>query len=117
MKVPSKLLEKTLSALQIAKLTGEIKTGLFENIRALESNKVKYLILPLDIRPRNDKIRKKLMILRMLSKDKKIFVFELSSKHELSKIVGQDMPLSSISIIDSGRSKSIFKSLAREMAI
>ena len=35
MRVPSKLVEKTLSALQIAKVTGNIKTGLFENMRSL----------------------------------------------------------------------------------
>ena len=115
MRVPSKLIEKTLSALQIAKVTGTIKTGLFENMRSLEANKVKYLILSADLKPRDDKIRKRLMVLRMLLKDKKIPCFELSTKEELGKIVGIDMGTSSIAIIDSGRASSMFKDLAADM--
>lgn len=115
MRVPSKLIEKTLSALQIAKITGEIKTGLFDSMRSLEANKVRYFILPLDMKPKDNKIRKKLMVLRMLMKDKKLFCFELSTKAELAKIIGVET--GTIAIINPGRASSIFKDLAAEMRI
>ena len=115
MKVPSRLNEKVLSALQIAKLTGEIKTGLFEVMRSLEFGKAKYLIIPLDARPKNNKIRKKFATLHLLAKDKKIFCFDISDQKTLGKIVGLDMGVSCVSILNPDRAESLFKSVMQEM--
>ena len=115
MKVPSRLHEKVLSALQIAKLTGEIKTGLFEVMRSLEFGKAKYVILSLDARPKNNKIRKKLATLHLLTKDKNIFCFELSDQRTLGRIVGLETGVSCISIINPDRAESLFKSAMQEI--
>lgn len=115
MKVPSRLHEKVLSALQIAKLTGEIKTGLFEVMRSLEFGKAKYVIISVDARPKNNKIRKKFATLNLLAKDKKVFCFELSDKQTFGKIVGLETGVSCISIINPDRSDSLFKSAMQEM--
>lgn len=115
MKVPSRLHEKVLSALQIANLTGEIKTGLFEVMRSMEFGKAKYLIISLDARPKSNKIRKKFATLYLLAKDKKIFCFELSDQKTLGKIAGLETGASCISIINPDRAASLFKSAIEEL--
>lgn len=116
MKVPSILIEKLLSALQIAKLTGEIKTGIFEVTRSIENNKAKYLILALDARPKNNKIRKKIAVIRLLADEKKIPLFEFSTKKDLGKIIGlEEIGASCISIINPDRAGSLFKDVSQKM--
>lgn len=117
MKVPSRLVEKVLSALQIAKLSGDnnIKTGLIETLRAAESGKAKYIILALDTKPRNKKIQKKMAALKILAEESDIFCFEVSTQNELGKISGLGMGTSAIAIIKPDRAESIFKSVAKEL--
>lgn len=116
MKVPSILIEKVLSALQIAKLTGEIKTGIFEVTRSMENNKAKYIILALDAKPKNNKIRKKISVIKLLAEENKIPLFEFSSKKELGKLIGlEETGASCISIINPDRAGSLFKDVSQKM--
>lgn len=115
MKVPQKLHEKVLSALQIAKLTGTIKYGLIEVMKSVESGKAKYLILPTDARPKNDRIKKKFATLQLLANDNKIFCFELSTKRILGNIIGSETDTSCIAIIKPDRSESLFKAAVKEI--
>lgn len=116
MKVPSNLIEKTFSAIQIANLSGELKTGLFECIRSLESGKCKYLVLSLDTSPRNKKLQKKFAMLEMLAKDKKVPVFKLSTKKILGNLINIPVGVSCIAVTKPDRAESIFKSLKEEVA-
>ena len=115
MKVPSKLHEKVLSALQIAKLTGQIKYGLLEVMKSVETDKAKYLVIPTDNRPKNDKIKKKFATLLLLSKDNHIFCFEISTRKILGNIIGSETGTSCIAIIKPDRAESLFKAAAKEM--
>lgn len=115
MKVPKQLTEKVLSALQISKLTGEIKTGLFETMRAMEAGKAKYIFLSTDTKPTSNRLRKKFAMVKLLSQDKNIFCFEISTKKALGNIVGLDVGVSCIAIIKPDRAESLFKSAVQEM--
>ena len=67
----------------------------------------------MDARPKNNKIRKKIAVIRLLSDEKKIPLFEFSTKKELGKLIG--LETSCISIINPDRAGSLFKDVSQKM--
>lgn len=115
MKIPTQLTEKTLSALQIAKLTGQVKSGLFEVLRAVESKKAKYIIISLDAKFRRERLKRKFAVLKLMAQENKIFCFELSTKKMLGDILGIETGASCVAIINPDRAESLFKDVIKQI--
>lgn len=91
---------KILQAVEIAKNTGKVKIGTNETTKAIERSVAKLVVVAEDIQP-----KEVIMHLQPLCDEKKIPLVKVSSKQELGRAAGIDVPTASIAVTDEGDAK------------
>ncbi len=92
--------DKILHAVEIARNTGKVKIGTNETTKAIERSVAKLVVVAEDVQP-----KEVIMHLEPLCNEKKIPLVKVSSKQELGRAAGIDVPTASIAITDVGDAK------------
>jgi len=107
----SKNLEKkVLQALEIAKNTGKIRKGTNEATKAIERGIAKLVIIAQDVEPKEI-----VMHLPVLCNEKKCPCVEVSSKQEIGRSIGINVPAASACIVEEGEAKKLIEEITAEL--
>ena len=102
--VPKELSDKILQAVETARNTGKIRKGTNESTKAVEKGEVKLLVIAGDVEPEEI-----VMHLPPLCDEKKIPYTYVSSKADLGRAAGLDVPSAVVSIVEAGEGKELLK--------
>jgi len=102
--------DSTLEAVVLAKSSGKIRRGVNEVTKALERGIAKLVIMAEDVTPEEI-----LMHIPVLCDEKEVPYSYMSSKIELGKASGIEVPTSSIAIIEEGEAKKIIEDVAAKI--
>lgn len=104
--VPKELSNKVLQVIEAAKNTGKIRKGTNESTKAVEKGEAKLLAIAGDVEPEEI-----VMHLPPLCDEKKIPYVYVTSKSELGRAAGLDVPSAAISIVEPGEGKELLKEI------
>jgi large subunit ribosomal protein L7Ae len=108
--VPKEMIDKTYSAIEMARDTGKLKRGINEATKAIERGSAKLVAVAEDVNPPEIVAH-----IPLLSEEKDIpFVF-VTSKIELGKASGIDVPTSAVAILEAGNAKDVVSDIARHL--
>jgi large subunit ribosomal protein L7Ae len=104
------LTEKVVEAVTIAKASGKIRKGVNETTKAIERGIAKLVVVAEDVTPEEI-----LMHLPVICEEKKVPLAYISSKEELGKASGIDVPTSSIAIVEAGDAKKLITEISEKI--
>lgn len=102
-KANKELENKIYQALEIARNTGKIRKGTNEVTKTIERGIAKLVVIAEDVKPQEI-----VMHLPVLCKEKRCPYIFVSSKEELGRAVGINVPTASGCIIEPGEAKDLF---------
>ena len=108
--MPKDLSDKVLQLLEAAKNNGKLRKGTNETTKAVEKGQAKLVIMAEDVEPEEI-----LMHLPVLCEEKKILYCYVSSKQELGRAAGIDVPSAAIGIVDAGDGKDLMKEVVKRL--
>ena len=108
--MPKDLSDKVLQLLEAAKNNGKLRKGTNETTKAVEKGQAKLVIMAEDVEPEEI-----LMHLPVLCEEKKILYCYVSSKLELGRAAGIDVPSAAIGIVDAGDGKDLMKEVVKRL--
>lgn len=108
-KMSDEQINKALEAIEIARASGKIKKGVNEVTKALEKGNAKLVAAAGNVNPKEI-----IMHLPLLSKEKEVPYFEISSKDQLGAAAGLSVGTSAVAIVDEGKAKDLVAQIAKE---
>jgi large subunit ribosomal protein L7Ae len=108
--VPQDLANKALEAVAIANTTGKLRKGVNETTKAIERGIAKLVVMAADVTPEEI-----LMHIPVLCEEKQVAYVCVTSKQELGKASGIDVPTSSIAIVEEGEAKKTIADLVSKL--
>ena len=108
--MPKDLSDKVLQLLEAAKNNGKLRKGTNETTKSVEKGQAKLVIMAEDVEPEEI-----LMHLPVLCEEKKILYCYVSSKQELGRAAGIDVPSAAIGIVDAGDGKDLMKEVVKRL--
>jgi large subunit ribosomal protein L7Ae len=108
--VSKELADRSLEAIEMAKVTGKIKKGTNEVTKAIERQTAKLVVYARDVTP-----PEVIMHIPLLAKEKNIPCVEVSSREELGAAAGLSVPTASVAILKEGDSARIIKEIVAEL--
>lgn len=104
--VSNDVMTKTYEALKVASETGTIRKGANEVTKSIERNLAKFVIIAVDVQP-----EEVVLHIPKICEEKKIAYSYASSKDELGKSIGLNVPCTAIAIEKEGESKDKIKEI------
>jgi len=108
--VPKEMEDSILRAVETAKNTGKVRKGTNETTKAIEKGVAKLVIIAADVEPEEI-----VMHLPALCEEKKTPYVYVSSKIELGRAVGIDVPSASVAIVEFGDAKSVVQDIIKKV--
>ncbi len=108
--VSKELADKTHEALRLAKDSGKLRRGVNETTKAIERGHAKLVVMAEDVTPEEI-----LMHLPILCSEKQIPFCYVSSKQELGKSSGIEVPTSAIAITEEGEAKRLIADISSKI--
>jgi len=108
--VSKELANKIEEAVGLAKTTGKIRKGVNETTKSIERGLARLVVIAEDVSP-----EEVVMHLPVICEEKQVPYAYLSSKLELGKAAGIDVPTSSIAIESEGDSKKLIADIAAKI--
>jgi len=105
---PKELNDKILQLLEAAKNNGKLRRGTNETTKAVEKSQAQLVVMAEDVEPEEI-----LMHLPVICEEKKIPYCYVSSKQELGRASGIDVPSAAIGIVDAGDGKDLMKDVLK----
>ncbi len=106
--VTKELSDKVMQALEVARNTGKVIRGTNETTKAIEKNKAQLVVIAQDVEPAEI-----VMHLPALCDEKKVPYVYVSSKLELGRATGIDVPSASVCISEPGEAKNLLKEIIK----
>ncbi len=110
MAVPSELESKVLAVVESAKNSGKIAKGTNEATKSVERGVAQLVITADDVQP-----QEVVMHIPIICDEKKIPHCSVSSKNELGRAAGLEVPTATIAVLSPGTAKDELKSLVKEL--
>lgn len=107
---PKELSNKILQLLEAAKNNGKLRKGTNETTKAVEKGQAKLVVMAEDVEPEEI-----LMHMPVLCEEKKIPYCYVSSKQELGRAAGIDVPSAAIGIVEAGEGKDLMKDVLKRL--
>ena len=101
--------ETIFEAIELAKASGKIKKGTNEVTKAIERGAAKLVVVADDASPKEI-----VMHLPLLSKEKEVPCFNVSSKEELGAAAGLGVSTAAIAIVQEGQAKDLIKDIVAQ---
>ena len=108
--IPREISEKVIEAVTIAKTTGKVTKGINETTKAIERGICKLAVMAEDVQPQEI-----LMHIPVICEEKKVPYAYVSSKLDLGKASGIEVPTSSIAIVEEGDAKKIISEVVTKI--
>lgn len=108
--ISKELEKKVLQALEIAKNTGKIRKGTNEATKAIERGDAKLVIIAQDVEPKEI-----IMHLPVLCNEKKCACVYVSSKQDIGRSMGINVPSASACIVEEGDAKKLVDEIVAEL--
>jgi large subunit ribosomal protein L7Ae len=109
-KMPKEITDKALQIVEIARNSGKLRRGTNESTKAIEKGNVQLQVIAEDVEPKEI-----VMHLPALCDEKKIPYVHVSSKIELGRASGIDVPCAAIAVVDVGDAKEQLKEILKSM--
>jgi len=107
---PKDLNDKILQLIEAAKNNGKLRRGTNETTKAVEKGQVQLVIMAEDVEPEEI-----LMHMPVLCEEKKIPYCYVTSKQELGRASGIDVPSAALGIADAGDGKDLLKEVLKKL--
>ncbi|MEM5777047.1 MAG: 50S ribosomal protein L7Ae [Candidatus Aenigmatarchaeota archaeon] len=104
------LINKVFQALELARNTGKIKKGTNEVTKAIERSQAKLVVIAEDVQPKEI-----IMHLPIICNEKKCPFIYVSSKEELGRAAGINVPTAAACIIESGEAKELINEIIQAL--
>ncbi|MBD3155868.1 MAG: 50S ribosomal protein L7ae [Candidatus Aenigmarchaeota archaeon] len=108
--VPQELEKKVLQTIELAKNTGKVRKGTNEVTKTIERGNTKLVVIAEDVQPPEI-----VMHLPILCEEKKIPYLYVSSKEELGRSTGVNVPTASACIVEAGEGKSNLSQIVKKI--
>jgi large subunit ribosomal protein L7Ae len=108
--MPKEITDKALQIVEIARNSGKLRRGTNESTKAIEKGNVQLQVIAEDVEPKEI-----VMHLPALCDEKKIPYVHVSSKIELGRASGIDVPCAAIAVVDVGDAKEQLKEILKSM--
>jgi len=92
--------DKVLQAVEIAKNTGKVRIGTNEATKAIERGIAKLVVIAEDVQP-----KEVVMHISPLCEEKKIPFAKVSTKQDLGRAAGINIPTAAVAVIEAGDAK------------
>jgi ribosomal protein eL8 len=107
---PKDLNDKILQLIEAAKNNGKLRRGTNETTKAVEKGQVQLVVMAEDVEPEEI-----LMHMPVLCEEKKIPYCYVTSKQELGRASGIDVPSAALGIADAGDGKDLLKEVLKKL--
>ncbi len=104
--VSNDVMSKTYEALKLASTTGTIRKGANEVTKSVERNLAKFVVIAADVQP-----EEVVLHIPKICEEKKIAYSYVSSKDELGKSIGLNVPCTAIAIEKEGEANDKIKEI------
>ncbi|MBU5689876.1 MAG: 50S ribosomal protein L7Ae [Candidatus Aenigmatarchaeota archaeon] len=101
---------KVFQALELARNTGKIKKGTNEVTKAIEKSQAKLVIIAEDVNPKEIT-----MHLPIICNEKKCPYVNVSSKEELGRAVGINVPTAAACIVEPGEAREVLNEVLQQL--
>lgn len=109
--VSKELNDKVLRLIETVRNSGKLRKGTNESTKAIEKGIAKLVVIAGDVEP-----PEVVMHLPALCEEKNIPCVYVSSKMELGRAAGIDVPSAAISVVDLGKGKDLFSDVEKELS-
>ncbi|MBI4015275.1 MAG: 50S ribosomal protein L7ae [Candidatus Aenigmarchaeota archaeon] len=99
---------RILQAVEIAKNTGKVRIGTNEATKQVERGAAKLIVIAEDVNP-----KEVVMHLPPLCSEKKIPLVQVSSKQDLGRAVGINVPTAAVAILETGEARKEVEDIAK----
>ncbi len=99
---------RILQAVEIAKNTGKVRIGTNEATKQVERGAAKLIVVAEDVNP-----KEVVMHLPPLCSEKKIPLVQVSSKQDLGRAVGINVPTAAVAILEMGEARKEIEEIAK----
>ena len=110
MAVPSELESKVLAVIEAAKNSGKISKGTNESTKSVERGNAQLVVTADDVQP-----KEVVMHIPIICDEKKIPHCAVSSKSELGRAAGLEVPTATIAVVNPGTAKDELKAVVKEL--
>lgn len=108
--VPKEIVDAAYEALQIAAKTGIVRKGTNEATKAIERARAKLVVIAEDVDP-----PEVVAHLSLICDERKIPYVFVSSKDEIGKAVGIDVPAAAACVVEEGEAAGLIKEIITRM--